>query len=810
MAERLGTQLQSGGLEQSIHTGLLGSGLFGGASLDLNFAVTKNIGPLVSFTRASNATYIDSAGTLRTAVTNLLLGSADFSATYTSLNNVTTTVDTTVAPDGSTTGDTITGASSALNVKYFYKSISTTATGSYTASIYLKANTQSIVLLRLNDNTGNNGARQLIDLSTGQLSGSVTADGTATNPSSSITPVGNGWYRCAVTCTFNTAITLLQGPAVFHDGYTTSTSTNSYFAWGAQLEQSSTVGEYIPTTSTINSTPRFDHAITSSRTNLLLRSEEFGASWSSSNITVSPNAIVAPNGTLTADKAIATTTNSAHQLFQITSGTSGVTYAISFYAKAGEYNRFAFGPGNAAVGGGDKIVTINLGLSNPVVSQDAIFNSSAFAVPVGNGWYRVGATFTATATGTMTVAVLQTIINNAGSSSFAGDGTSGIYTWGAQLEQAATVGEYIPTTSAPVTVNTTESLGLMVEEQRTNSIRNNTMVGAVAGTPGTVPTNWGVTNTVNGLSRQIVEIGVTDGITYIRTRVSGTTTAGFTFFNIGYEQTAASAGQTWTASAYYRLHSGSLTGITLQHEVARFGPGYLGSNVLPFVPGSGLLGRQRYVYTSTVSDAGLTSIGYGLQCVVATSGTVVDFTVDIGLPQLEQGAFATSVIPTSTAAVTRSADVASITGANFSSWYRQDEGTVFAQCVSPATTLNVGVVGFDDTTANERWRLGQQGGSTTANVVVVDNNVLQGNTGAPINSFINGSLVRIAAAVAVNNVAVTGAGLSPAVNSTATLPTVTQATIGTANAAVPINGTIRRLTYWPQRLSNSTLQAITQ
>jgi hypothetical protein len=178
--------------------------------------------------------------------------------------------------------------------------------------------------------------------------------------------------------------------------------------------------------------------------------------------------------------------------------------------------------------------------------------------------------------------------------------------------------------------------------------------------------------------------------------------------------------------------------------------------------------------------------------------------------QLEAGAFPTSYIPTTTAAATRSADVASITGANFSSWYRQDEGTVFAQCVSPATTLNIGVVGFDDTTANERWRLGQQGGSTTANVVVVDNNVLQGNTGAPINSFINGSLVRIAAAVAVNNVAVTGAGLSPTVNSTATLPTVTQATIGTANAAVPINGTIRRLTYWPQRLPNSTLQAITQ
>jgi hypothetical protein len=46
--------------------------------------------------------------------------------------------------------------------------------------------------------------------------------------------------------------------------------------------------------------------------------------------------------------------------------------------------------------------------------------------------------------------------------------------------------------------------------------------------------------------------------------------------------------------------------------------------------------------------------------------------------QLEAGSFPTSYIPTVAATVTRAADVASITGSNFSSWYRQDEGTVFA------------------------------------------------------------------------------------------------------------------------------------
>jgi hypothetical protein len=54
--------------------------------------------------------------------------------------------------------------------------------------------------------------------------------------------------------------------------------------------------------------------------------------------------------------------------------------------------------------------------------------------------------------------------------------------------------------------------------------------------------------------------------------------------------------------------------------------------------------------------------------------------------QLEVGAFPTSYIPTTTSTVTRSADVASITGSNFSSWYRQDEGTMFIENRRDRTT----------------------------------------------------------------------------------------------------------------------------
>jgi len=77
--------------------------------------------------------------------------------------------------------------------------------------------------------------------------------------------------------------------------------------------------------------------------------------------------------------------------------------------------------------------------------------------------------------------------------------------------------DYNPTTLQPQ--------GLLVEEQRTNSIRNSTAQGAVAGTPGTVPTNWLISSDANGIAREIIGTGVENGITYLDLKYSGTPTA---------------------------------------------------------------------------------------------------------------------------------------------------------------------------------------------------------------------------------------------------------------------------------------------
>jgi hypothetical protein len=220
---------------------------------------------------------------------------------------------------------------------------------------------------------------------------------------------------------------------------------------------------------------------------------------------------------------------------------------------------------------------------------------------------------------------------------------------------------------------------------------------------------------------------------------------------------------------------------------------------------------RRVTYTFTTPVGCVLVRPYPYRFDPATYGT----TVHLWGAQLEAGAFPTSYIPTTASAVTRSADVASITGANFSSWYRQDEGTVFASAgVQDFTQTNFPrLFSLDRADVSSNFIAAVRGSSTRR----LDYSVFADGTGQ---------------AVGLNN------GIAPAANTTANGAWVYKAndfvgavngvltnsdTSGSAptllttfgigmqgNATLHYNGTIRRLTYWPQRLANSTLQAITQ
>jgi len=178
--------------------------------------------------------------------------------------------------------------------------------------------------------------------------------------------------------------------------------------------------------------------------------------------------------------------------------------------------------------------------------------------------------------------------------------------------------------------------------------------------------------------------------------------------------------------------------------------------------------------------------------------------------QLEAAPFPTSYIPTTTATATRSADVASITGSNFSSWYRQDEGTVFGDFTrtASANTQHGRVFSFSDGTNTNLLEIYQTGASNPAAQITATTLQAQWTT----SNFTVGASTREVLGYQLNNTNASFNGSSETTDTVCTMPTaLTQARIGDRQDGVrTLNGTIKRLTYWPTRLSNTTLQGITQ
>jgi hypothetical protein len=154
--------------------------------------------------------------------------------------------------------------------------------------------------------------------------------------------------------------------------------------------------------------------------------------------------------------------------------------------------------------------------------------------------------------------------------------------------------------------------------------------------------------------------------------------------------------------------------------------------------------------------------------------------------------------------------VASITGANFSSWYRQDEGTVFYDA-----TISQGLAAFawqynitDGTTSNSFGVYQHTSGIYSA---VTSGGVAITPDAANLFSPTPGALLKHAFAVkALDSRAATNGTLSVAQGTTVMPVSPTTLSIGQRVTGNRMTGTIRRLVYWGQRLPNSVLQTITQ
>jgi hypothetical protein len=510
-----------------------------------------------------------------------------------------------------------------------------------------------------------------------------------------------------------------------------------------------------------------DGVIKTAVTNLLTYSENFaGVNWFTARGSItSTSGDVAPDGTQTANVFTESIDTGAHYVAKSFTASVGQVFTLSCYFKQKD-RQYAV----LTVANGSNFPTTAFDLINGTITDQG--NLSATIEPAGNGWYRCSIREEIIGVGTVRVQI--GCDEDGDTAGYTGDGTSGIYLWGAQLEQSSTVGQYVKTTTAINSAprfdhdpTTGESLGLLVEESRTNFILNSAF-----------PSSSGLNSTTESSASSII---APDG------------------------QTSTVRSYTSTASTNHARFGATSGGVS--------GQDYSGSCWVRAVTGTVQVGIE-------VNDAGFTytTIGTEWQRISATGSIAnvyrfFDITIENGETvylwgaQLEAGSFPTSYIPTEGSTVTRAADVASITGTNFSSWYEQSEGTVFSSFLTPSVappTSSQNVFDFNDGTSGNRVLLYKRANADQST------RLFSAKVGQVNSAFINAgqwlsSPVKLATALKQDDFAISRNGDTVVTDSTVDLASsMTQIELGDS-----LNGTISRLTYWPTRLSNDTLQTIT-
>ena len=337
---------------------------------------------------------------------------------------------------------------------------------------------------------------------------------------------------------------------------------------------------------------------------------------------------------------------------------------------------------------------------------------------------------------------------------------------------------------------TGESLGLLIEESRTNLLfpsvpSNNGTFGA------SVSVNFAISPD-GGLNASLLTEDTSNGEHYVDYAA------------------ALTSGTTYTYSVFYKAGPGNrnfslrIAGLNVAAEIVNVTFNRITSGSIINYGN----GWYRAYYSFTASATGATTIRLQLHNPYNYTGDGNSGVYFWGA-QLEQGFVPTSYIPTTTSSRTRAADVARITGTSFSSWYNQSQGTAYTtwQFSGRTSSAQQTVCNFSNGGSDQLIAaFASMFNTLSSNTFVAS--VSQGRLDIPGTPTVLTSY-RSATAYAASDRAFTINGVSPTTGA-GSLVTPDRLEIGAALGGGYLNGTIRRLTYWPKRLPNSQLQALTR
>ena len=397
--------------------------------------------------------------------------------------------------------------------------------------------------------------------------------------------------------------------------------------------------------------------------NLVQYSEQFdNAVWTKVNTTISANATIAPNGTTTADKLIENTVNNTHYAAQnITASNTPFTYSV--YVKADTTTRVRVQMSDLTTGDIrlDYNFTTNTSLFNGSGNRGSWSSVSFNKTDLSEGWVKISISGIKGAGSVVSCSVF--LLDNSGNSIYAGNGTSGLFIWGAQLNE----GTLLPYQKTETRLNIPRldySNGtcpsLLVEPQRTNlALYSSSFDNA----------NWVKTRVT--ISTDVAT--APDG-TLTADKIISDATLNSHFVRDDFASTIG------TVSVFAKADE--FTFLKLSTNAFGFQASYF-----DLVNGTTVQGAN---HIATIEDYG----NGWYRCAIYVSAAFTQFYIEnagnsaspthtgdgvkgifIWGAQVEAGTYATSYIPTTSASVTRNADVISKTG--ISSLIGQTEGSVF-------------------------------------------------------------------------------------------------------------------------------------